>query len=88
VKGGKEATAMANGIESTSGKGYPSLRRTLATTALSFSLLAPCAAHPARIWQAAQCTIAGVTARATSCYDTIRFVYCVQRQSEQHKAAE
>ena len=79
---------MANGIGGTHSRGFSSARRTLAAAALSLALLAPCVAHHARIWQSAQCTITDVTARATRCYDTIRFVYCVQRQSEQRKAAE
>ena len=77
---------MPDGIGSTGFKGRPSIKR--AAAALSFSLLGPCAAHPARIWQAAQGTITDVTTRAARCYDTIRFVYCFQQQSEHRKTAE
>ena len=77
---------MVGGIDS--GKGQGSARRVLTLGLLSLTLLAPGAANPGRLWQAAQCTISDVTAQATRCYDTIRFVYRVQRQSERRQAAQ
>lgn len=48
--------------------------------------LVPGVTYSGRLWQAAHCTVCEVTARAQTFYQTIRFVYCVQYQSEHPRA--
>jgi hypothetical protein len=59
-----------------------SVKRTAVAAILLLIPLAPAISNPGRLWQSAHCTVGEVTSRAQTFYQTVRFVYCAQYQSE------
>ena len=60
-------------------------KRTALAAVLLLIPLVPAIPNSGRLWQAAHCTVCEVTARAQSLYQTARFIYWVQYQTEHPK---